>query len=55
MHYLELPNPDPSTASSRPEHGRDRRTAYSVKSLAPVRAALSPNPITPNPNPNPYP
>ena len=40
VHYLELPNPDPDTANARPEHGRDRRTAYSVKSLAPVRTAL---------------
>ena len=40
VHYLELPNPDPDTADARPEHGRDRRTAYSVKSLAPVRTAL---------------
>ena len=30
VHYLELPNPDPDTAAARPEHGRDRRTAYSV-------------------------
>ena len=40
VHYLELPNPDPDTAAARPAHGRDRRTAYSVKSLDPVRAAL---------------
>lgn len=38
VHYLELPNPDPLDA--RPAHGRDRRTAYSVQSLAPVQAAL---------------
>lgn len=40
VHILQLPNPDPNTAGARPEHGKDRRTAYSVKSLAPVEAAL---------------
>ena len=35
VHYLELPTPDPDTAAARPEHGFDRRTAYSVKSRAP--------------------
>ena len=39
VHYLELPNPDP--LDGRPAHGRDRRTAYSVRSLAPVEAALT--------------
>lgn len=40
VHILELPNPDPDTAAARPGHGRDRRTAFSVKSLAPLEAAL---------------
>lgn len=40
VHILELPNPDPNEAGRRPPHGKDRRTALSVKSLAPVRAAL---------------
>jgi glyoxylase I family protein len=40
VHILELPNPDPNVAVARPASGKDRRTAYSVKSLAPVRAAL---------------
>ena len=40
VHILELPNPDPNTAAARPESGKDRRTAYSVKSLDPVKAAL---------------
>ena len=38
VHYLELPNPDP--LDGRPPHGKDRRTAYSVKALTPVREAL---------------
>jgi glyoxylase I family protein len=41
VHYLELPNPDPDAVDARPQLGRDRYTAYSVKSLAPVRAALA--------------
>ena len=40
VHILELPNPDPDVASDRPSPSKDRGTAYSVKSLAPVRAAL---------------
>ena len=40
MHILQLPNPDPNTAVARPALGEDRRTAYSVRSLAPVKAAL---------------
>jgi len=41
VHILELPNPDPNTINSRPGHGRDRRTTYSVKSLEPVSIALN--------------
>lgn len=40
VHILQLPNPDPNTAVARPALGEDRRTAYSVRSLAPVKAAL---------------
>jgi len=40
VHILQLPNPDPNTAAARPALGEDRRTAYSVRSLAPVKAAL---------------
>mmetsp|Transcript_12875 Transcript_12875/g.14770 ORF Transcript_12875/g.14770 Transcript_12875/m.14770 type:complete len:368 (-) Transcript_12875:313-1416(-) len=40
VHILELPNPDPNTFQQRPGHGKDRRTAYSVKSLVPVVQAL---------------
>ena len=40
VHVLELPNPDPDTVEARPGPGRDRRTGFSVKSLAPVEAAL---------------
>jgi hypothetical protein len=40
VHILELPIPDPATAETRPAFGIDRRTVYTVKSLAPVRAAL---------------
>ena len=37
---LELPNPDPDAAADRPGAGKDRCTAYTVKDLGPVRAAL---------------
>ena len=40
VHILQLPNPDPNTADTRPASGQDRRTAVSVKSLAPIKAAL---------------
>lgn len=40
VHFMELPNPDPDTVDSRPPHGRDRRTAFSVKDLNPVMSAL---------------
>ena len=40
VHILELPNPDPNTVNDRPGYGKDRRTAYSVKDLKPLRAAL---------------
>lgn len=40
VHILELPNPDPNTVDARPGYGKDRRTAYSVKSLEPVQTAL---------------
>lgn len=40
VHILELPNPDPNTPEGRPAAGKDRRTAYSVQSLEPVKAAL---------------
>ena len=40
VHILQLPNPDPNTADARPAYGNDRRTAYTVKSLEPVKAAL---------------
>ena len=43
VHILELPNPDPDTAEARPAAELDRNTAYSVKSLAPVAAALEAN------------
>lgn len=39
IHLLELPNPDPVTG--RPEHGgRDRHTAFHVRGLDAIRAAL---------------
>ena len=39
IHLLELPNPDPVEA--RPEHGgRDRHTAFHVRGLECIRAAL---------------
>lgn len=40
VHILELPNPDGDTIEERPGLGMDRRTAYSVKDLGPVRSAL---------------
>ena len=40
VHILELPNPDPDAPAARPAADKDRCTAYSVKDLAPVRAAL---------------
>ena len=40
VHILELPNPDPDAAADRPGAGKDRCTAYTVKDLGPVRAAL---------------
>jgi glyoxylase I family protein len=45
VHILELPNPDPDTVSERPDHGKDRSTAFSVKSLLPVKATLEANNI----------
>lgn len=41
VHILELPNPDPDVVEERPGHGKDRRTAYSVQSLEPVRRVLA--------------
>jgi len=40
VHILELPNPDPNTPAGRPGYRCDRRTAYTVKSLGPVRDVL---------------
>ena len=40
VHILELPIPDPASFETRPPFGADRRTVYTVKSLAPVKAAL---------------
>ena len=37
MHILELPNPDPDRSEGRPAYDKDRRTAYSVKDLTPVK------------------
>lgn len=40
VHFMQLLNPDVRTVSARPSHGMDRRTAYSIDDLAPLRIAL---------------
>ena len=41
IHLMELPNPDPASASARPKHGgRDRHFCIGVADLAPIVAKL---------------